>query len=97
MKTLRQIQQMITSINDWEMPLRQGVLYLLKGCFIRLFHSSRLNNAQKTPFELLNTNSRQVSYLIFEKTLKPAAIGLLADNCIYLIIRMDVFFILRGD
>jgi hypothetical protein len=97
MKTLRQIQQMITSINDWEKPLRQGVSYLLKGCFIRLFHSSRLNNAQKTPFELLNTNSRQVSYLIFEKTLKPVAIVLLAEDCNYNIIGMGDFFHLRCD
>jgi len=49
MKTLRQIQQMITSINDWETPLRQGVSYLWKGCFVRLFHSSRLKKVHKIP------------------------------------------------
>jgi len=57
-----------------------------------LFYSSRLNNAHKFPFELLNTNSRQVSYLIFVKTTKPVAIVLLADDCIYLIIGMGEFF-----
>ena len=55
-------------------------------------HWSRLKNAQKFPFELLTKNSRQFSYLIFEKTPKPFAMGLFADNCIYLILGMDVFF-----
>jgi hypothetical protein len=65
----------------------------LKGRFIQLFHSSRFKNATKFAFDLLNTNSRLISYLIFEKTLKPVGIVLLADYCIYTIIGTGDFSI----